>query len=295
MSISVQPANTNSQQPYHLGLPMWSNRDWLGSLYPAGSDSQTFLQHYSSVFNAVEGNTTFYALPSEQTVSSWALQAQPGFKFCFKLPRSVTHIGRLQSSQQLTDYFKRLEPLGDFLGPFMVQLPADVGGDALSNIKQFLAQLPTAFQFSLEVRSPDFFLKDEVEKRLNQLLIAAGVDRVCFDSRALFSLTAKTAAEKAAQKQKPNLPVHAIATANKPIVRFIGTKDANYNDYYLQSWLPKISQWCAEGRRPYLFVHTPANEVAPYHAQLLHQKLAGLPNWQPLVKTIQAKQQITLF
>ena len=299
MLNSVQPASTKAKsgasQPYYLGLPLWSNSDWLGSLYPAGSNSQNYLQHYSSVFNTVEGNTTFYALPSVETVSSWLRQAQPGFKFCFKLPKTITHSGRLKASAELSAFFARLEPLAPYLGPFMIQLPAEADKNALDDIIAFIAQLPTALQFSLEVRSLDYFRKDDIEKRLNQSLMANNVDRVCFDSRALFSLTAKTAAEKEAQRKKPKLPVHAIATANNPIIRFIGTKDSDYNQQYYQAWLPKIAQWCAEGKTPYFFVHTPANLVAPLHAQRLHSQLSHVPGWRPLAKTLQSKNQLAMF
>ncbi|WP_339672486.1 DUF72 domain-containing protein [Dasania marina] len=304
MLTSVQPENTKPcsrpAQPYYLGLPLWSNSAWLGSLYPAGSNSQNYLQHYSTVFNTVEGNTTFYALPSVATVDSWLRQAQPGFKFCFKLPKTITHSGRLkggrlQHGAELSAFFTRLQPLAEHLGPFMIQLPAEAGAHTVEDIVAFIAGLPQDFQFSIELRSLDFFRKDDLEKRLNQCLIKHQVDRVCFDSRALFSQPASTEAEKEAQRKKPNLPVHAIATANNPIIRFIGTKNSDYNQQYYQTWLPKIAQWCAEGKTPYFFVHTPANQVAPLHAQTLHDQLSHLSGWQPLAKTVQSKNQLAMF
>ena len=105
----------------------------------------------------------------------------------------------------------------------------------------------------------------------------------------------ETAAEKDAQRKKPKLPVHAIATANNPIIRFIGTKDSDYNQQYYQAWLPKLQQWCEQGKTPYFFVHTPANQVAPLHAQNLHSQLSNLPGWQPLAKTLQSKNQLAMF
>ena len=58
--------------PYYLGCPSWSEPAWRGSLYPEGSRSADFLPLYAQVFNAVEGNTTFYAKPSVDTVARWA-------------------------------------------------------------------------------------------------------------------------------------------------------------------------------------------------------------------------------
>ena len=269
---------------------MWSNRDWNGSLYPSGSGSKTFLKHYSAVFNTVEGNTTFYALPSEDTVSSWCEQLQPGFQFSFKLPKTITHEGRLQADKALVEFFDRLSPLGEAQGPFMIQLPAAFNEPQLDDLAVLLKQLPQGLSFAVEVRHPVFFEKGEAEKRLNGLLMSAAVDRVCFDSRPLFSRQANCEADRDAQKKKPRLPVHAIATGQHPMVRFIGTADADYNEQYFQPWINKISQWVKEGRRPFVFIHTPSNQQAPEHALLVHQQLQSLPGWQALSMSKPAEQ-----
>lgn len=42
------------------------------------------------------GNTTFYAIPDSDTVARWVAQTPPGFEFCLKLPREITHQGLLE-------------------------------------------------------------------------------------------------------------------------------------------------------------------------------------------------------
>lgn len=49
--------------PYFLGCPSWSEPGWRAGLYPADASSKQFLDLYGRCFNAVEGNTTFYAEP----------------------------------------------------------------------------------------------------------------------------------------------------------------------------------------------------------------------------------------
>lgn len=282
------------KQPYRLGLPMWSNRDWNGSLYPPGANSQNFLKCYSAVFNSVEGNTTFYALPAKTTVDSWCQQLQQGstqpFQFSFKLPKAVTHNGRLNYGDGLTQFFHRLAPLEQSQGPFMIQLPATFGEPQLDDLAALVKCLPKELSFAVEVRHLAFFQKGDAEKRLNALLINNNIDRVCFDSRPLFSRPAISAADRDAQTKKPRLPVHAIATGQQPMVRFIGTADAEYNLQYFKPWQAKIAQWVAEGRKPFVFIHTPSNQQAPQHALTLHQQLSVLPGWQPLPMTAQAEQ-----
>ncbi len=281
---------------YHLGLPMWSNRDWLGDLFPAGANSKNFLQHYSSVFSSVEGNTTFYALPSVDTVKSWQEQVQPGFKFCFKLPRKITHENTLRySAVELSEFVQRLEPLGEALGSFMIQLPDSFLPKQLPDLEKFLKALPSEYQFAVEVRHLDFFNRGEEEQQLNRLLQQYAVDRVCLDSRALFSRAAQTAQEKDAHRKKPRLPVHAIATATQPIIRFIGSADFLHNEQYLMPWVNKVAEWQQQGIKPTVFIHTPDNVASPEQAAIFHLLLKQLPGWKPLSKTIRDETQLSIF
>lgn len=54
--------------PLYLGCPLWGHGGWAGRFYTAGARPADFLRQYATVFNAVEGNTTFYSLPSADAV-----------------------------------------------------------------------------------------------------------------------------------------------------------------------------------------------------------------------------------
>lgn len=72
--------------PYFLGCPSWSEAAWRGSLYSADMPAATGLATYCQVFNAVEGNTTFYARPAPAALSRWAEQMPAHVHCCAKLP-----------------------------------------------------------------------------------------------------------------------------------------------------------------------------------------------------------------
>jgi len=291
-----KPVKLPVKPPYYLGLPMWANRQWLGSLYPRGANSKNLLQHYASVFNTVEGNTTFYALPTVATVASWKQQVSADFRFCFKFPRKITHENALRyCGVEVGDFLKRLEPLAENIGAFMIQLPDSFEPKQLGDLKRFLKALPNDFQYSVEVRHLDFFNRGEEEIELNRLLKEQRVDRVCLDSRALFSRPASTEEERDAHRKKPKLPVHAIATAVNPIIRFIGSADIYHNEQYLVPWFNKIVEWQQRGITPTIFIHTPDNLTAPEQATMFHQMLKNLPGWQPLSKIIKDEAQLDIF
>lgn len=68
-----------------IGCSGWSYDDWRGVVYPSGLPPRRWFQRYQELFDTVELNSTFYRLPSQETVEGWATGALPGFLFAFKL------------------------------------------------------------------------------------------------------------------------------------------------------------------------------------------------------------------
>ena len=102
----------------HLGLPFWGFEGWQGALYARDSRAADYLGQYARTFNAVEGNTTFYAEPMHATIERWAAETPDDFRFCFKLPRTITHDAMLRDvTSQALSFLERLRPLAGRLGP----------------------------------------------------------------------------------------------------------------------------------------------------------------------------------
>jgi uncharacterized protein YecE (DUF72 family) len=129
---------------------------WQGLLYPTGLRPNRRLAIYARVFNSVEVNSTFYAIPLPQTVRGWYDDTPPGFKFALKAPRSITHERRLrESGRELAEFLAVAEILGDKLGPILIQLPPGFGPGALPALSEFLRLLPVdSMRFCVEVRHP---------------------------------------------------------------------------------------------------------------------------------------------
>lgn len=262
--------------PYYLGCPSWSEPAWRGSLYPAASRSADFLPLYGRVFNAVEGNTTFYAQPSPETVARWAALMPGHLRFCAKLPREVSHAGDLREQLGAAEAFRRLlAPLGARVAPFWLQLPASFGPQRLPELAGFLDGWDGA-QLAVELRHPVFFAKGEEERALNRLLHGRGIERICLDARALFSCVSSAPAVLHAQAKKPHLPPRPTAFSQAPQLRFIGHPELAANDSFMAPWLVKVASWIEEGRTPYVFLHTSDNRLAPQLARRFHQQLLGL-------------------
>tara|TARA_R100001244_G_scaffold111203_2_gene82267 strand:+ start:11523 stop:12383 length:861 start_codon:yes stop_codon:yes gene_type:complete len=267
--------------PYFLGCPSWNEPAWRGSFYPADLRPAQSLDHYCRIFNAVEGNTTFYARPSAYTVQRWAQRMPEGFRFCAKLPRDISHEGDLRDQFASTAQFLGLlAPLGARVAPLWLQLPAAFGPQRLGELAAWLDEF-SGRRMAVEVRHTAFFAKGEDEKALNRLLHERGVERICLDSRALFSCQSTDPAVLHAQAKKPRLPIRPAAFGDSPQVRFIGGPDLQANQAFLLPWVDKVATWIEQGLTPYVFLHTPNNHLAAAQAQRFHgllaERLPGLP------------------
>lgn len=279
-----------------VGSPMWADRRWVGTLFPATTRTGEELAAYATWCTAVEGNTTFYALPDEAAVARWRDQTPESFRFCFKVPRTISHDRRLRNARdELAVFMRRLEPLGPRLGPTWIQLPPSFDEDDLSALDAFLATLSTEWTWGVEVRNRAFEADGPAERRLNDLLHSHGVERVLIDTRAVFDGPRVTPAEIEAFERKPRLRVRPVALGPNPVVRFIGQTDHAANPPYWKPWAAKVAQWVTEGRRPIVFIHTPDNARAPEHARDFHREVADAVDLEPLPEPLRAEVQADLF
>jgi len=93
------------------------------------------------------------------------------------------------------------------------------------------------------------------------------------DSRPVFAAKPDSPAIIDAQQKKPRVPVHAIATHEAPMVRFIGHPSLDENAAFFMPWIAKLQHWIDEGKTPYLMIHTSDNDQAPALAAALYQRL----------------------
>jgi uncharacterized protein YecE (DUF72 family) len=261
---------------YRLGCPLWALPEWQGSLYRADGRSRNWLTQYASVFNAVEGNTTFYAVPAEETVARWLEQTPEHFRFCFKFPRTISHDRRLiDADGAAREFLLRLRPLGPRLGPVMLQLPASVGPAALESLDRFLGQLPGDLRYAVELRHRRLFDDEALRTRASQVLESHGIERVVLDSRPLRSGDPRHPDVGAAEHEKPDLPVFATPLTPTPLVRLITHPDSTVTAPWLDDWAARIVRWIGQGYEPLLFVHCPNNIHSPQFARDFHARVRG--------------------
>src|SRR5687768_1362660 len=142
-----------------VGCSGWLYRDWRGLVYPAELTTKGWFRYYTTLFDTVELNTTFYRLPSEAAVESWAEQAPPDFLYALKLGQFGSHRMKLRDAASwLPNHLDRALRLGPSLGPTLVQLPPRWRRD-VGRLDEFLSvarSIGAELRWAVELREPSW-------------------------------------------------------------------------------------------------------------------------------------------
>jgi uncharacterized protein YecE (DUF72 family) len=208
-------------KPAHIGCSGWNYPHWREVVYPKGLPARRWLQHYATLFDTVEVNTTFYRLAKPSAVARWVEETPPGFVFAAKASRYMTHMKRLTDLEPgLAKYYDAIEPLASSpkLGPVLWQFPANFHRDE-DRLADALAVLP-AGRHAFEFRHRSWFTTDVFE-----LLRAYGAALAFGD-----------------HPERPWQPLEL--TAGWTFIRFhYGSRGrrGNYSETELQEWADRLS------------------------------------------------------
>lgn len=111
-----------------IGTAGWAiPRGVSGDFPPDGST----LGRYSSIFDAVEINSTFRRSHQAKTYQRWRDTVPETFRFSVKVPQALTHGARLMGCDAgVGDFLAELSSLGSKVGPLLLQLPPSLAFDA---------------------------------------------------------------------------------------------------------------------------------------------------------------------
>ena len=162
----------------YLGTGGYSNDDWLGKLYPQGTKSADYLNIYAQHFNAVELNSSFYAIPGLKAFEGMVRKSEAKVRFAVKLNKAMTH-DRKADAELYTRMLESVQPLREagMLGPFLAQFPYSF--HRTPENRKYLAELVGHFKderLAVEFRNQAWDV-DEVRESFREMgLIYVSVD-----------------------------------------------------------------------------------------------------------------------
>ncbi len=229
------------------GTSGYAYKEWKGKFYPDKISPKEMLRFYSGHLNTVEINNTFYHMPVETVLSSWAGQVPDSFLFALKAPQIITHMKRLKNVEEETGYlFRTLSVLGQKLGPVLFQFPASFRADrnALEIFLGLIPDRPCAFEF----RSQSWLKADILD-----LLRERGCSLCIADT-------------------DENLAGEIVSTAPWGYLRL---RRSSYTEADLSQWLERISS--QEWAEAFVFFKHEDEAVGPGLAMRFHDLATSAP------------------
>lgn len=250
-------AATTEKPTLYIGPTGWAMPQWIGKTYPKNAKTKDFLVHYSKQFNTIELNTTHYRIPDIALLHKWYAETPADFRFCPKVPQTISHARDLGlTSQDLVLFLNNIVHLREKLGCCFLQVPPHFNHKSLGLLKRFLETWITSkIPLAIEVRHEDFFnFSTSYATSFFEILDDYGVGTVITDVSGRRDV------------------LHQCLTNNVAMIRFVGN-GLHITDYQrVDEWITRLQSWYDAGLKTcYFFTHEPDNLVSPELADYVAQ------------------------
>ncbi len=242
----------------HVGCAKWNKTDLKG-FYPKGTKDE--LGYYSTQFNCIELNATFYRLFPPTTFEKWYDTAPAGFKFFPKFEQSISHFRRLKDVEEIVDNnVTNMSHLKEKLGMPFLQLHNNFGPKDFDRVKAFAENWKYDVSLAMEFRHTDWYNDAAVSSELYDLLEKNKITNVLVDTAGRRDL------------------MHMRLTTPSAFVRWVGANDEKSDRSRLDEWVEKIADWKKQGLRELnFFVHQNIEKESPllsaYFIERLNKKI----------------------
>ncbi len=138
---------------FKIGTSGFSYQDWVDQFYPKGMTKKEMLGYYSSHFDCVEINSTYYKIPHPAVMFQMGKKVGDNFEFVVKANRQMTH--EIKNIGQIFQDFKEcLKPLQevDKLGAVLAQFPWSFKKNSanikyLRKLREIMENIPMVIEF----------------------------------------------------------------------------------------------------------------------------------------------------
>lgn len=254
----------------YVGCAKWNRQD-LKNFYPRGTKDE--LAYYSTQFNSIELNATFYRIFPPEQYQKWNEKTPDGFKFFPKIVQNVSHLRRLNEEAYpiLEEYLNATVNLKEKLGTMFLQMHGNFGPKNWDRVVRFVENWPKELRLAVEFRHADWFSDTKVADELYHLLKENNIANVLVDTAGRRDM------------------MHMRLSNNEAFVRYVG---ANHESDYarLDDWVERLASWKKKGlKNVHFFVHQNLELASPllsaHFIEGLNKKMnAGLKVPTTLVK-----------
>lgn len=205
--------------------------------FPEEFQKSSRLTYYSSLFNSIEINKSFYQIPRPETMGKWAGEVPDHFRFTFKLFRDLTHTKETSFSEELLhQFFHAIDAVGSKKGCVLIQFPPSVGIEYAGKLGTLLYSISlinhSGWKMAVEFRNKTWYQQSGYDLLRN------------FNASLVMHDIPKSATPMMDQE------------GDVVYLRFHGPT-GNYRDSYAEDFLSEYStyvqEWVQSGKTVYLY------------------------------------------
>jgi uncharacterized protein YecE (DUF72 family) len=214
-------------------------------LFPEPFQNSSRLTYYSTIFNSIEINSSFYKIPLPSTVEKWHDSVHENFKFTFKLFKEITHCKGLSFHEEfIPKLFSAINCVKEKQGCLLVQFPPGLGVEYEAQFGKLLQHIQmknsACWNVAVEFRNKSWY-RENIFELLNYFNTALVVHDMPGSSTP-------------AMDQK----------ADFIYLRFHGPT-GNYRDSYsegfLQEYVSYINEWIKAEKSVYVYFNNTAGDA----------------------------------
>lgn len=112
------------------------------SSFPHEYQNNSRLHYYSSLFNSLEVNSSFYKIPRSATLQKWSSEVDHEFRFSLKLWKEITHIKDYALAYTNIDKFMAVaNSANQNQGCILIQFPASITLSDIDHVEKILLKV----------------------------------------------------------------------------------------------------------------------------------------------------------
>ncbi len=153
-----------------IGASSWTSEAWWDRLYPRSLRPGERLPWYARLYDCVEVDATYYALPHRRIVAGWYTRTPERFLFALKLPREFLDPKQPLDREKLAGFLVTARLLREKLGGVLLQFaPWVKPGRASEYVWELLGALEPGLPYALELRDAGWFRGPPRDRLLREL------------------------------------------------------------------------------------------------------------------------------
>lgn len=206
--------------------------------FPEEFKNSSRLTYYSTFFNSIEINSSFYQIPQRATIARWAQNVSENFNFTFKLFKEITHQKNLVFDRTIVKAFiDTISIIGQKKGCLLVQFPPSLKIDQIHKFHQLLECIrfndtDNAWPVAIEFRDRSWYHEEvyEIISSFNMSLVLQDI---------------------------PKSATPRVDLASDVVyVRFhgpTGNYAGSYTEAFLHEYAEYINEWLLENKKVYVY------------------------------------------